>query len=121
MSLARGNRFTIVVLCLTSTSAAFSPLLSSAGASFKNLPSTATHAPIHRSFVPELQAAATTPTAADPFVNVTSHLGANNPSIQFDGVNFHYHFSRGDAGWISAFETANRLHIHRIYFPRGVY
>lgn len=37
------------------------------------------------------------------------------------GTNWHFHFERGDAGWISAFERANEFSIHRIYFPRGTY
>eukprot|EP00947_MAST-08B_sp_MAST-8B-sp1_P002479 g2479.t1 len=121
-----------LLLSLASASASatssFSPLLSSAAPAPLLLQQQRPHilrptwdGSIIHGFVPELQAAAVAPSAADAFVNVTSHLGANNPSIQFDGVNYHYHFARGDAGWISAFETANRLHIHRIYFPRGVY
>eukprot|EP01044_Picomonas_judraskeda_P006652 COSAG03_NODE_673_length_6364_cov_4.619314_2_plen_387_part_00 len=75
----------------------------------------------HR-FVPSLQVPAGPPLGpgAD-FVNVTQDLGANNPSAQFDGTNWHFHFERGDAGWISAFELANQYSIHRIYFPRGTY
>lgn len=44
---------------------------------------------------------------------------SNNPSIQLDSANnFHYHYSRGDAGWISAFEAANANNVRRIYFPK---
>ena len=69
-------------------------------------------------------------------------LGPNNPSKQCDGANgCNYHYARGDAGWISAFEVyvveiglvpfytvltfraqvANANGVPRIYFPRGQY
>eukprot|EP00038_Savillea_parva_P023450 m.40996 g.40996 ORF g.40996 m.40996 type:complete len:423 (-) comp6058_c0_seq1:90-1358(-) len=73
-------------------------------------------------FVPHLQVKSQTPVSpGSDYVNVTSDLGVNNPSVQFDGSNFHYHFARGDAGWMSAFEVANANHINKIYFPRGTY
>jgi hypothetical protein len=82
-------------------------------------------AAIQHRFVPELQGRAGLGSEAlawsADLVNVTRDLGPNNPSIQYDGVNWHYHFARGDAGWLSAFELANKLAIHKIYFPRGVY
>ena len=49
-------------------------------------------------FVPALQEPAVPVTPYQGVLNVTRDLGANNPSIQFDGANFHYHFARGDAG-----------------------
>ena len=81
-------------------------------------------AAIQHRFVPSLQVPAAGGAGLGPgtdFVNVTQDLGANNPSAQFDGTNWHFHFQRGDAGWISAFELANQYNIHRIYFPRGTY
>ena len=73
---------------------------------------------IRHHFVPELQAPAVPLGPGHNTVNVTRDLGNNNPSIQFDGTNWHYHFARGDAGWISAFELANKFAIHRIYCKR---
>jgi hypothetical protein len=78
-------------------------------------------AKIQHEFVPELQAPQAELQWSADLVNVIRDLGSNNPSVQYDGTNWHYHFKRGDAGWLSAFELANRLAIHKIYFPRGVY
>ena len=72
-------------------------------------------------FLPHRQEPAVLVSPYQAVLNVTRDLGANNPSIQFDGTNFHYHFARGDAGWISALEVANTMHIKRIHFPRGTY
>ena len=78
-------------------------------------------AAIQHRFVPSLQHPAVAVSVGADLVNVTRDLGANNPSVQFDGTNWHYHFARGDAGWVSAFEVANAHHIRCIYFPRGTY
>ena len=66
---------------------------------------------------PAWSAAAQTPT----FVDVTTDLGANNPSVQFIDGERYFNFARGDAGWVSAFETAEARRLKRIYFPSGQY
>jgi len=98
-----------------------------ADAAANKLPAPHPHRDVHSAaiqhrFLPALQIPAGAPlNPGSDLVNVTRDLGANNPSAQFDGANWHFHFARGDAGWISAFEVANANHIHRIYFPRGTY
>ena len=80
------------------------------------------HARISHRFMKELQEPAAVVTPSNNYTNVTRDLGANNSSVQCIGVNgCHYHFERGDAGWISAFEVANAMGVPRIYFPRATY
>ena len=55
------------------------------------------------------------------YIDVTTDLGTNNPSVQVIGNERYYNFARGDAGWISAFEAAEAAGLRRIYFPTGQY
>ena len=68
----------------------------------------------HMEYKSDLQSPAVPVTPQNEFVDVTVHLGADNPSIQLDaGNNYHYHFKRGDAGWISALAVANANNIRK--------
>lgn len=67
-------------------------------------------------FVPELQVPAVEVSASNVQINAVTDLGANNPSKQCsaDGTSCNYHYARGDAGWISAFEVANTYGVQKV-------
>ena len=69
-------------------------------------------------FVPELQVPAVEVSASNVQINAVTDLGANNPSKQCsaDGISCNYHYARGDAGWISAFEVANTYGVQKVRY-----